>query len=543
MSLITVKGVNPFAGQRDPWVGMDSTLSYEDNGDEIISNSYTLEGVLSGCSYDALTTLRNGLARSFDWKADPLITGQIIIKGLDVAGPGHALVPRSISFGSSNYVGTIPYTIQIESFTGYDYGEKEGTDNLIDKTHTVSTSIDEKGCSSTTTNISCTPNGSFTGSCAVDAANTWITNQLGVAKLGAVTVSRSQPLKNESLTINPLTSAVSYTSTAGANCDNTINSNAPDTGSGSGDFQLAYCTESTTENSQCSAAYQIVKVKHNGEIYGSGKSQSELLTKLNSSYLNSFAGISDFGGTYNALGDSLTFNFTTHLDGAGGVIDMPKDLLLNNYSYNISTTYGTEPDEKDMSNGSIGGSIIIENRIKKSKSEVLDYDSSAMKDIIKGKVGESARLTSSSVTKDKIAGTHSYSFAYSQTPDNPDETPSLDGYSGVTNYSINYTPALNQYETVPNLNCDDLIFDKQFNSEGSTSISLSATSGSGYDFETNGKDLFDDLKNQIIKDQTNLTITKDEKKLANDGKSATWNYAASFTADSAIDENTITSMQ
>ena len=70
MSLITVKGVNPFAGQRDPWVGMDSTLSYEDNGNEIISNSYTLEGVLSGCSYDVLTTLRNSLARSFDWKAD-----------------------------------------------------------------------------------------------------------------------------------------------------------------------------------------------------------------------------------------------------------------------------------------------------------------------------------------------------------------------------------------------------------------------------------------------------------------------------------------
>ena len=50
------------------------------------------------------------------------------------------------------------------------------------------------------------------------------------------------------------------------------------------------------------------------------------------------------------------------------------------------------------------------------------------------------------------------------------------------------------------------------------------------------------MENQVIKNQTNLDITKDDKKMADDKKSAKWTYAASFTADSAIEQNEITSM-
>ena len=543
MGLITIHGLNPFSGQKDPWLGMDTNISFEDNGEESIANTYTLNGVLSGCDYDTLVERRDALTRSFDWKTDPTITGGIKIEGLDQSGPAHALVPKSVSFGSSNYVGAIPYTIQIESFTGYDFGESsDNTDNLIDKVHTVSTAINEKGCATYTTNISCTPNGAYTGDCgALQEANDWITSQLGVQKLGATTLSSAQDLQSESLTIDPLTSSVSYSSTAGIDCDNTINANAP---SGK-TYAIAHCTERTTENTQCNAVDQVVKVKHNGEIYASGKSQEELMAELNSVYLSFYNGISNFGGTYNAGQDTVSFNFETHVDGNGAVIDMPKDLLLNNYTLSLSTTYATEDDQKDMTNGSIGGSIIIENRIQKPLSEILNYNTSNVKDIVKTAVGGDARLTSESVTKDQLAGSHSYSYAFSQTPDNPDETPALDGYSGVTTYSVAYTPALNQYETVPNLNCDDLIFDKKFNSEGTVTISISATSGSGYDFQENGDKLLAELKNQVIKNQTDLDVIKDESKLADDGKSSTWTYTASFKADSALDPaspNTITSM-
>ena len=540
MGLITIHGLNPFSGQKDPWIGMDANISFEDNGEESIANTYTLNGVLSGCDYDTLAQRRDALASSFDWKADPSITGSIVIQGLDKSASGHALVPRSVSFASSNYVGAIPYTITIESFTGHDFGDSsDTTDNLIDKVHTVSTTINEKGCASYSTNISCTPNGAYTGNCgALEEANAWITSQLGVQKIGATTLSSAQDLQSESLTIDPLTSAVSYSSTAGIDCDNTKDANAK---SGK-TYNIAHCTEKTTDNTQCNASDQIVKVKHNGEIYHSGKTQQELMSELNSEYLSSYDGISNFGGTYNAAQDTVSFNFETHLDGNGAVIDMPKDLLINNYTINTSTTYAGEDDEKDQTNGSIGGSIIIENRIEKPLSEILNYDTSYVKDLAKEAVGGSARLTSESVTKDELAGTHSYSYAFNQTPDNPDETPALDGYSGITNYSINYTPALNQFETVANLNCDDLIFDKGHNSEGNVTISVSATSGSGYDFETNGDALLADLKNQVIKNQTNLDITKDDKKMADDKKSAKWTYAASFTADSAIEQNEITSM-
>ena len=541
MALITVLGTNPFAGQKDPYVGMSSNMDFDDDGQEIITNTYTLDGVLSGCSYSDLAEKRDALARDFDWKANPLITGGIVIDGLDQSGPDHGLVPRSVSFASSNYVGALPYTIQIDSTTGYDYGDTGvNEDQLINKTHTVSLSINEKGCSTTTTNISCTPNGDYTGDCgALTAANEWITKQLGVVQLGASDLSAKSDLINESLTINPLTSEISYTSTAGVDCDNTNDANAPNA---TGEANIAHCTESTTENPQCTAANQVIKVKHNGEIYDPDKTEAQLLSDLSTKFLNSYDGIANLNGSYSSQNNSITFTFETHLDGNGGILNLPKDLLLNTYGYTISTSYGMEDDQKDIVNGSINGNIIIENRIKKPKSEILNYDTSSAKDILKGKVGGDCRLTSENTTKDEQAGTHSYSYAYSQTPNNPDETPSLDDYSGVTNYSIAYTPALNQYETVPNLNCDDLIFDKKFNSDGNVTITLSAVSGSGYSFENEGDALFADLKNQVIKNQGDLDVTKDSIKRSDDAKSATWTYAASFTADSAIDENEITSM-
>ena len=541
MGLISVLGVNPFAGQRDPYIGMSSSIDFGDDGKEIITNSYTLDGVLSGCSYSDLATKRNALAKSFDWKADPKITGEIVIQGLDESGPKHGLIPRSVSFASSNYVGALPYTITIETITGYDYGDTgKNEDQLVNKVHTVSTTINEKGCSSTTTNISCTPNGAYTGDCgALTAANTWISAQLGTVQLGATNLSSKKDLKSESLTVNPLTSEISYTSTEGIDCENTNKANAPNA---VGAANIAHCTESTIENAQCSAANQVVKVKHNGEIYDPDKTQAQLMADLSTDFLGDYDGIANLNGSYSSSTNSITFSFETHLDGNGGVLNLPKDLLLDTYGYTVSTTYGVEDGQKDVVNGSINGNIIIENRIKKSKSEILSYDTSSAKDIIKGKVGGACRLTSENTSKDEQAGTHSYSYAYSQTPNNPDETPALDDYSGVTNYSIAYTPALNQYETIPNLNCDDLVFDKKFNSDGNVTITLSAVSGSGYPFVDNGNDLFEELKNQVIKNQTDLDISKDGMKYSDDKKSATWTYAASFQADSAITTNTITSM-
>ena len=82
MSLIRVNGANPFSGQRDPYITMDSSVSYDDGPQGTIQNSYSLDGVITGCSVQELTTRRDALVKSFDWKADTGIINNIEIIGV-----------------------------------------------------------------------------------------------------------------------------------------------------------------------------------------------------------------------------------------------------------------------------------------------------------------------------------------------------------------------------------------------------------------------------------------------------------------------------
>ena len=59
MSLIKVNGLNPFSGQSDPYLSMDSQITYENNSNGQIQNTYTLQGNLTGCDKNTLAQLRD----------------------------------------------------------------------------------------------------------------------------------------------------------------------------------------------------------------------------------------------------------------------------------------------------------------------------------------------------------------------------------------------------------------------------------------------------------------------------------------------------
>ena len=168
MSLVRVNGVNPFSGQKDPYITMDSSVSYDDGPQGTIENSYKLNGVLTGCSVNELSTRRDALVKSFDWKADTGIINNIQIIGVVTATQDAQIIPTSLSFESSNYIGALSYSLDLQVFTGF--GDRDDDNELVNKTHTESTSINEDGCITINTTIGAEPNSNLSHCKAVETA-------------------------------------------------------------------------------------------------------------------------------------------------------------------------------------------------------------------------------------------------------------------------------------------------------------------------------------------------------------------------------------
>lgn len=519
MGLISIGGANPFDGQKDPYLSLDSSIDYNDNPNGQIQNTYTLQGLLTGCDKNTLNTLRDDLVRSFDWKEDPSITQNITISGIVSANASQQIIPTSLDFESSNYVGALSYTLKLQVFTGFNE-EAIDEESLFDKTHTVTTTINEKGCVNFNTNISCTPNQNLTGCGAIDEANKWIQKQLGLTKIGEVNAQSTYPLQNESLTINPVTSEVSYTSVHGPTCDDAGERNKDEVPGESG-LQMAQCIETNTEYPECESAITIST--YQGEIYKLNASSDELLEILNTQVLSNHKVIKNLNAQYSAPEGSVTYSFETK-EVNGEPAYEPVDEIINDYT--VTTNTNEDTGGKTIS---INGTYKLINPKEKTKDDVLDKPDGEIKSEAESNAGAgSLSLQSESITKNPQEGTKSYSYSWGT--DNPDED-GLKGEKGVGGYSISVNPPIQQYEIVPVLNCEDYIIDKGYASQGSISISITAQ-GSGV------SDSIDNIFNDLSADYaSNMIITEDTT--TTDNNVTTRNVSAIYGGDSVTDKNEV----
>jgi len=538
MGVISIGGVNPFLGQSDPYVTSNMTA---DGGSA--TTDYVFNGQLTGCSLGALFGLRDGLVESFDWKADPEIIRKINIAGIQTATKENPLVPVSLSFDNSSYKGSLGYTLTIRWSQKQEGDDDDDNDDdelqLINKTWTVSEEENEKGCKTITTNMSCVPNTNVPDHCdeaALAAATKWVSDNIQKDSLSNSLEKSS--VDSESLTINPITSEVKYTSVSSNDCEDQEKANTPADDPDS--ISYTHCTESTTEYTKCEKGYNIVTTRHNGEVYKVSGSGKELMEKLNTALLSKYSGIQDFAGSVNE-GGSLTYNFTTQVDGNGDPIPKPKTLLINSQTISNSISYNGATGSKseiESSSKSINGSLFWLNPTGDDEpvASAVGYTQS---DLRAAMSAAGKRLTNWSYTSDTIANTASYSATLNSIPDDedPSEQPALDGFSGVTSYSVAYTPPLGIYDLVPNLNCEDLVFKMGYTSKGSITISLNATSGSGYNFLEEGRECRDWLKKETTKNQQDPKVTADKEQEADDGLSASWTYSATFKGADALTED------
>jgi hypothetical protein len=519
MSLISIGGHNPFDGQKDPYLSMDSSIDYNENPNGQIKNTYTLQGLLTGCDKHTLNTLRDNLVKSFDWKDDSSIPENIIINGIISSSQSQQIIPTSLEFESSNYVGALSYTLKLEVFTGFDQESVDQSESLIDQTHTVTTTVNEKGCVNVTTNISCAPNQNLTGCSAIDKANAWINKQLGAVKIGQVNAQASYPLQNESLTINPITSEVSYTSTHGHDCSE--EEGKQEDVPGEGGLQMAQCIETKTERPECEEP--ITVSNYQGEIYKPGSNEKELLGVLSTKVLSNHPVVKNLNAQYSATENNITYSFETKEQNGEPVYE-PKDQIINDYTISVDQDYDSGGITK-----SLNGTYRLINPEKKTKDDVLDKNDDDIEKESQS-LADAADLTlkSKSITRNPQEGTLSYSYSWSNEILDED---GVGGKSGIDSYSISVTPPIQQYEIVPVLNCEDYIIDKGYASQGFISISVTSQ---GTGSNSNIQDVVDDLTADYT---SNMVITEDSTSLGSNSISR--NISAIYKGDSVIDKNKI----
>lgn len=526
MSLIRVNGNNPFDGQKDPYITLNTSVSYEDGPQGVIENSYNLNGVLTGCSVNDLMNRRDALVNSFDWKNDTGIIENIEIIGVVKATSAAQIIPSSLSFDASTYIGAVNYSLDLNVFTGFEKSDRDSYD-LYNKTHTVSTSIAEDGCVTRNITIGCEPNANLAHCDAITKANEWISGQLGVSKLGEIELKSKYELRSESMDINPMTSALTYNRTE-SNCSD--GPNTADAGNATG-IQLAYCINSQTEENGCPAELQKVTTTYNGEVYGTGQTIEALVKKLKEELFTGMSGITDFSAQFNEGGSNLTFNATRLLDGSGNPISIPQDVTVNNYTLQTAINYNTNAGAEKM--GSVNGRVYIENPIDRKPLDVNDeFDPTTMIDVAKGVCDGPSQLSQQSVTYDTIKGGISYSYSFSPLNAPDGEVPNLDGISGLASWSASYKPPINKHETVANLNCSDRILNLNYADRGSLSVRAEAVSGSGYNFIEAASGKGQDLINELSRNKEEIQISKEIVDI--NGEKVTYSFDATFKGVSVV---------
>lgn len=473
MSLIKVHGSNPFLGQSDPYLSMDSSISYNE-GKSQIQNNYILKGVLTGCDKSSLLNAQNSLVSSFDWRNDPTIPSNIRILGVVSANSSKQLIPRSLNFDDSNYIGALGYTLTLELFTGYDADNQE--DELINKTHTETTNIDEKGCVSISTNISCEPNQNLTGCGAIEAANKWISGQLGKTKLGEIARTKNLPLQNESLTINPMTSAISYSSNHGQNCNDITNAGNPHSG-----FQIAFCSEENLRDSNCVSG--LSDTSYNGEVYKSGASEQDLVEFFNTGFINDYPNRKNLSINYNNQQDSITFSFVC-LTRSGEFVYEPVNYILDDYTITKDIDHAQQIETQ-----SVDGSLSILNNISRDKDDAINLTDQSVIGRANTHAEGEGKIDSTNITRNLEEGVLNYAVQYGDGSEGDKDRPDIQ-------FSVNYTPVLFSFNVEGDEECQK-IFKSRCPQRGAASISVTVESGTGWNYLSVAQNEVNRLKNLL----------------------------------------------
>lgn len=175
---IIYNGVDAFYPQPTPFIGLDETTIYTD---EIWgrAEALSLNGQLTGCSFDAIVTAQNDLLNRFNKSFQTLAVWQndgMGGSGLVFQKPLSEI--QSIQFAQDRMFGVLPYTINL---TCYPSGLFSGAYGVLNPEDTWSFQEQENATMAVTHTISCQPFNTSAGpSNALTNARNWAFGRTGI---------------------------------------------------------------------------------------------------------------------------------------------------------------------------------------------------------------------------------------------------------------------------------------------------------------------------------------------------------------------------
>ena len=298
---------------------------------------------------------------------------------------------------------------------------------------------------------------------------------------------------NENLTINPLTSEISYSSNHSSDCDNIINAGSQQ-GNLSG-IHLTSCQETEKEIPECPNSVETTK--HYGEVYKSGETESGLVSILNNKKIKNNKAIQNLSLNFQSDTNVLSYSYEEKTI-SGNPIYVPQDYILNDYNVNKTTNH--ENNEIDIT---VAGSISILNPINFTAQNINSITDESVINEAKS-LSEGLEMSNSNIKRNEEKGTIDYDINFSTNARDED----LDENYYSYNVSVNEPAAL--YDEVMYYDCDDAEYKIKYIERGYASpkqVSISIDGGSGVLEEINSK--FLSLKKQHSS-ETSQIITDGE---------------------------------
>ena len=488
MGLIKYDGVNPFSGQADPLLSMSS--SYDDSdGSWSRTDTYSMDGQFTGCTFSSLIERQESLVEA--WSSD---FKKFEIDQFGIETSGQRITVESISFGDSDYLGAVPYSVSVNAT---DFSQEP----VRDIQDSLSFAENEDGIVSVSHNVSCV--GVDTGNCdGLQLAINWVNGRLDISErkpglIGGVNMEKAQL---ESISENIDRMGYSY----GLSRTFSIDPKELD------EPTLRYTTQTCIEEDG------TIKKSIRGSVKGGDqyteKQVDEKFNNLSQAYPYAFSSYStDYAPEENELGFSFSW------EEGGEVIE--ENVVMNNFSTSESWSHGGNASMN------IDGCYEIEKKCGPSVWEKVEKEAGTQESIIKGAMGELGvdEASSWSITYDEKAAKICYNLSH-----NPNK-PKQEG--GITDWNVNCVVPLQQFKVVPVLNndaCCDVVASLGYANRATFSITVNATTGS----DPTAEQFADNKFKEFCPYAPGLTTTSESSARKQDG-GLTYTKAVSFEGVSA----------
>tara|TARA_R100000008_G_scaffold69470_1_gene46855 strand:- start:1059 stop:2741 length:1683 start_codon:yes stop_codon:yes gene_type:complete len=547
MGLISLNGANPFEGQVDPFVGFEvnydslqgDTAKCDNNPSDqkMAVYSLSLNGTVTGCDFDSLTTARNSIKSKFT----PNLVSTFTVDGLNLPTDDVQINVESINFPSASYIGHLPYSINLSIHKRLKEAAK-----IINKTHTLDFNIPAQGEKTVRYRIGA--QGVETGDCsglqnAVDWVNKNILtgnngnienllqyNAIGKVKNPAQVLS----LTSQGETVNRAESSYerNYSFTAGPDGvtsiihDYSVTETSAELGCDDPNYDKSYRGTFTFKSTDPNAEEVVLTTQDKEDL------------------------INEFWDYYDGIFTTRDRPFSTSLNTGNGTlsytINNPNSATEDEtviYDETLSTDMPTNGDITY----SVNGSAFIKGGSQSGNKTTLDaITNDELLTRMTSLAGGDVEKKSFSVERNDIDGTISYNATFKK--ETVQNSSDLFGQNGLTSYNIDMTVPVHAFATPyvlgkdsNNEDCNNIVLDLDYVTRASINIRAQGISGSGFlgttasAIESNLQDFVAMMKAQIAtsptQEQNNAgTFDISEEGCASYSKSFSWNTTNGATS-------------